>query len=180
MAIARHRTDVQQNVVTNARGAGNSIKLTWQAIPHFASRRRAKILIDSFLSDNPSGTRLDYLWARTRHREVTDEAIVVTDQAAGTAGMKLVGGPSCRGGIARQPSGANYGDVVVGFMRRDSPGMAAGPRPDDRLGCDRTPSILAHASWSGHRLSYGTTGCRWDSGRSASQTGLATARWRSM
>ena len=39
------------------------------------------------------------------------KAIVVTDQAAGTAGMKLVERPDPQD--ARALSGANYGDVVV-------------------------------------------------------------------
>ena len=39
------------------------------------------------------------------------KAIVVTDQAAGTAGMKLMERPKPQD--ARELSGANYGDVVV-------------------------------------------------------------------
>jgi hypothetical protein len=39
------------------------------------------------------------------------KAIVVTDQAAGTAGMKLVERPEAQAAIS---------DVVVQFMRRDS------------------------------------------------------------
>jgi len=41
------------------------------------------------------------------------KAIVVTDQAAGTAGMKLVGRPEPQGAALGSLSGANYGDVVV-------------------------------------------------------------------
>ena len=41
------------------------------------------------------------------------KAIVVTDQAAGTAGMKLVERPEPQGAGLASLSGANYGDVVV-------------------------------------------------------------------
>ena len=41
------------------------------------------------------------------------KAIVVKDQAAGTAGMKLVKRPEPQGGALASLSGANYGDVVV-------------------------------------------------------------------
>jgi hypothetical protein len=41
------------------------------------------------------------------------KAIVVTDQAAGTAGMKLVKQPEPQGAALANLSGANYGDVVV-------------------------------------------------------------------
>src|ERR1043166_3812817 len=43
----------------------------------------------------------------------TMKAIVVTDQAAGTAGMKLVERPAPQGASLASLSGANYGDVVV-------------------------------------------------------------------
>jgi len=43
------------------------------------------------------------------------KAIVVTDQAAGTAGAKLVERPEPQAAI---------NDVVVQIMRRDSPGMS--------------------------------------------------------
>jgi hypothetical protein len=62
-----------------------------------------KILIDPLLPDKLSrdnGRSGGYLQARTRHREVTDEAIVVTDQAAGTAGMKLVERPEPQDALA--------------------------------------------------------------------------------
>ena len=39
-------------------------------------------------------------------------AIVVTDQAAGTAGMKLAERPEPQGASLASLSGANYGDVV--------------------------------------------------------------------
>ena len=41
------------------------------------------------------------------------KAIVVTDKAAGTAGMKLVERPEPQGAVLAGLSGANYGDVVV-------------------------------------------------------------------
>jgi hypothetical protein len=40
-------------------------------------------------------------------------AIVVTDQAAGTAGMKLVERPEPQGTALASLPGANYGGVVV-------------------------------------------------------------------
>ena len=41
------------------------------------------------------------------------KAIVVTDQAAGTAGMKLAERPEPQGAALASLSGANYGDVIV-------------------------------------------------------------------
>ena len=41
------------------------------------------------------------------------KAIVVTDRAAGTAGMKLVERPEPQGAALASLSGANYGDAVV-------------------------------------------------------------------
>ena len=41
------------------------------------------------------------------------KAVVVTDQAAGTARMKLVERPEPKGASLASLSGANYGDVVV-------------------------------------------------------------------
>ena len=50
------------------------------------------------------------------------KAIVVTDQAAGTAGMKLVERPEPQGAALASLSGANYGDgcsgPCVGIHRR--------------------------------------------------------------
>src|ERR1700744_5966223 len=80
------------------------------------------------------------------------KAIVVTDQAAGTAGMKLVERPEPRAAI---------NDVVVqvhasGFV----PTELAWPSTwTDRLDCDRTPSILGHElAGVVTALGYGTTG----------------------
>jgi NADPH:quinone reductase-like Zn-dependent oxidoreductase len=80
------------------------------------------------------------------------KAIVVTDQAAGTAGMKLAGRPEPHAAI---------NDVVVevhasGFV----PTELAWPSTwTDRLGRDRTPSIPGHELAGVVRaLGYGTTG----------------------
>jgi NADPH:quinone reductase-like Zn-dependent oxidoreductase len=79
-------------------------------------------------------------------------AIVVTDQAAGTAGMKLVERPEPQAAI---------NDVVVhvhasGF----TPGELSWPETwTDRLGRDRTPSIPGHElAGVVSALGYGTTG----------------------
>ena len=71
------------------------------------------------------------------------KAIVVTDQAAGTAGMKLVERPEPQGAALASLSGANYGDVVVqvhasGFTWDE---LSWPSTWIDRLGRDRTPSI---------------------------------------
>src|SRR3989454_1716698 len=89
------------------------------------------------------------------------KAIVVTDRAAGTAGMKLVERPEPQGVALASLSGANYGDVVVQVH-------AAGSTGDElswpstwigRLGRDRTPSIPGHElAGVVTALSYGTTG----------------------
>src|SRR5467141_2770872 len=80
------------------------------------------------------------------------KAIVVTDQAAGTAGMKLVERPEPRAAI---------NDVVVevhasGFV----PTELTWPSTwTDRLGRDRTPSIPGHElAGVVTALGYGTTG----------------------
>src|ERR1700751_4969852 len=90
-------------------------------------------------------------------RQMTEEiipmkAIVVTDQAAGTAGMKLVDRPEPQVAI---------NDVVVqvhasGFV----PPELAGPSTwTDRLDRDRTPSIPGHElAGVVTALGYGTTG----------------------
>src|ERR1700751_4368826 len=89
------------------------------------------------------------------------KAIVVTDQAAGTAGMKLVERPETQGAALASLSGANYGDVVVqvhasGFTWDE---LSWPSTWIDRLGRDRTPSIPGH-ELAGviTALSYGTTG----------------------
>src|ERR1051326_3032069 len=80
------------------------------------------------------------------------KAIVVTDQAAGTAGMKLVERPE------PQPS---INDVVVqvyasGFVNTELDWPSTWT---DRLDRDRTPSILGHElAGVVSVLGYGTTG----------------------
>src|SRR5262245_15900407 len=92
------------------------------------------------------------------------KAIVVTDQAAGTAGMKLVErpAPAGAGGAALASlSGANYGDVVVQVHASGFTGdeLAWPSTWVDRLGRDRTPSIPGHElAGTVVALSYGTTG----------------------
>jgi NADPH:quinone reductase-like Zn-dependent oxidoreductase len=89
------------------------------------------------------------------------KAIVVTDQAAGTAGMKLVERPEPQGAALASLSGANYGDVVVqvhasGFTWDE---LSWPSTWIDRLGRDRTPSIPGHElAGVVTALSYGTTG----------------------
>src|SRR6202008_1227238 len=89
------------------------------------------------------------------------KAIVVTDQAAGTAGMKLVERPEPQGAALASLSGANYGGVVV-------PVHASGFTWDeltwpstwvDRLGRNRTP-VIPGQELAGviTALGYGTTG----------------------
>ena len=74
------------------------------------------------------------------------KAIVVTDQAAGTAGMKLVERPGPQGAALAGLSGANYGDVVVRVHASGFTGdeLSWPSTWIDRLGRDRTPSIPGH------------------------------------
>src|SRR6266576_5404439 len=102
------------------------------------------------------------------------KAIVVTDQAAGPAGMKLVERPEPQAARLASLSGANYGDVVdqvhaSGFTGDE---LSWPSTWIDRLARDRTPSI------PGHELagvvtarSYGTTGL------SGGQRGWGLADW---
>jgi NADPH:quinone reductase-like Zn-dependent oxidoreductase len=89
------------------------------------------------------------------------KAIVVTDQAAGTAGMTLVERPGPDPARLASLSGANYGDVVVevhasGFTGNELQWPSTWI---DRLGRDRTPSIPGHElAGVVTALSYGTTG----------------------
>src|SRR6187399_1644699 len=83
------------------------------------------------------------------------KAIIVMDQAAGTAGMKLVERPAPNG------EGANYGDVVVQVRASGFTGdeLSWPSTWADRLGRDRTPSIPGHKlAGVVTALSYGTTG----------------------
>src|SRR3546814_726400 len=83
---------------------------------------------------------------------ITMKAIVVTDQAAGTAGMTLAERPEPQAAI---------NDVVVqvhasGFVPTE---MAWPSTWTDRLGRDRTPSIPGHElAGVVTALGYGTTG----------------------
>jgi len=90
--------------------------------------------------------------ARTRHGRCKMKAIVVTDQAAGTAGMTLVDRPE-------PPAAIN--DVIVqihasGFVPTE---MAWPSTWTDRRDRDRTPSIPGHElAGVVTALGYGTTG----------------------
>jgi NADPH:quinone reductase-like Zn-dependent oxidoreductase len=89
------------------------------------------------------------------------KAIVVTDQAAGTAGMKLAERPGPQGAQLAGLSGANYGDVVVQVHASGFTGdeLSWPSTWIDRLGRDRTPSIPGHElAGVVTALSYGTTG----------------------
>src|SRR5215469_4236242 len=89
------------------------------------------------------------------------KAIVVTDQAAGTAGMKLAERPEPQGASLASLSGANYGDVVVRVHASGFTGdeLSWPSTWIDRLGRDRTPSIPGHElAGVVTALSYGTTG----------------------
>src|SRR5947207_773401 len=89
------------------------------------------------------------------------KAIVVTDQAAGTAGMKLVERPDPDAAGLASLEGANYGDVVVevhasGFTGNELEWPSTWI---DRLGRDRTPSIPGYElAGVVTALSYGTAG----------------------
>jgi NADPH:quinone reductase-like Zn-dependent oxidoreductase len=106
--------------------------------------------------------------------EADMKAIVVTDQGAGTAGMKLVERPEAQAAIS---------DVVIqvrasGFV----PTELTWPSTwTDRLGRGRTPSIPGHElAGVVTALAYGTRGLSVGQRCSASRTGIATALWRSM
>src|SRR5437660_3629918 len=89
---------------------------------------------------------------RMTEEKITMKAIVVTDQAAGTAGMKLVERPEPQAAI---------NDVVVqvhasGFTWDE---LTWPSTWTDRLGRDRTPSIPGHElAGVVTALGYGTTG----------------------
>src|SRR2546427_4038099 len=88
-------------------------------------------------------------------------AIVVTEQAGGPAGMKLVERPEPQGASLASLSGANYGDVVVQVHASGFTGdeLSWPSTWIDRLGRDRTPSIPGHElAGVVTALSYGTTG----------------------
>src|SRR5216683_2627594 len=84
--------------------------------------------------------------------KITMKAIVVTDQAAGTAGMKLVERP--------EPQAAINDVVVQVYASGFVPTELAWPSTwTDRLDSDRTPSIPGHElAGVVTALGYGTTG----------------------
>src|SRR3954451_20043096 len=89
------------------------------------------------------------------------KAIVVTDQAPGTTGMKLMERPEPQGAALAGLSGANYGDIVVQVHASGFTGdeLSWPSTWVDRLGRDRTPSIPGHElAGVVTALSYGTTG----------------------
>ncbi|WP_406296664.1 NADP-dependent oxidoreductase [Streptomyces sp. NBC_00624] len=89
------------------------------------------------------------------------KAIVVTDPAAGTAGMTLTERPDPDAARLAGLDGANYGDVVVevhasGFTGNELEWPSTWI---DRLGRDRTPSIPGHeVAGVVTSLSFGTAG----------------------
>jgi NADPH:quinone reductase-like Zn-dependent oxidoreductase len=89
------------------------------------------------------------------------KAIVVTDRAAGTAGMTLAERPEPDAVWLASLEGANYGDVVVevhasGFTGNELEWPSTWV---DRLGRDRTPSIPGHeVAGVVTALSYGAAG----------------------
>lgn len=89
------------------------------------------------------------------------KAIVVTDRAAGTAGMTLVERPDPDAARFASHSGASYGDVVVEVHASGFTGdeLEWPSTWIDRLGRDRTPSIPGHElAGVVSALGYGTTG----------------------
>jgi NADPH:quinone reductase-like Zn-dependent oxidoreductase len=89
------------------------------------------------------------------------KAIVVTDEAAGTAGMTLVERPEPDAARLASLAGANYGDVIVevhasGFTGNELEWPSTWI---DRLGRDRRPSIPGHeVAGVVSALGYGATG----------------------
>ncbi len=89
------------------------------------------------------------------------KAIVVTDRAAGTGGMKLVELPEPDAATLASLEGASYGDVMVEVHASGFTGdeLSWPSTWIDRLGRDRTPSIPGHElAGVVTALSYGTTG----------------------
>ncbi|MBY8855106.1 NADP-dependent oxidoreductase [Nocardia sp. CA2R105] len=89
------------------------------------------------------------------------KAIVVTDRAAGTAGMTLTERPEPDAARLAGLESANYGDVVVEVHASGFTGdeLEWPSTWIDRLGRDRTPSIPGHeVAGVVTALSYGTAG----------------------
>jgi NADPH:quinone reductase-like Zn-dependent oxidoreductase len=115
------------------------------------------------------GTNADEFKKKTRREQKcpnntgrrTMKAIVVTDQAAGPAGVKLVERPEPQAAWLASLSGANYGDVVVRVHASGFTGdeLSWPSTWTDRVGRDRTPSIPGHElAGVVIALGYGTTG----------------------
>jgi NADPH:quinone reductase-like Zn-dependent oxidoreductase len=89
------------------------------------------------------------------------KAIVVTDKAAGTAGMTLMERPEPDAARLASLEGANYGDVIVEVHASSFTGNEL-EWPStwvDRRGLDRTPVIPGHeVAGVVTALGYGTTG----------------------
>src|SRR5204862_2224769 len=102
------------------------------------------------------------------------QTIVVTDQAAGTAGVKLVERPEPQAAIndvvVQIYASAFTGDELTWPSTWTDRVAVTGrlQSPDTNWPEWSLPSAMARR------------GCRLDSGCSASRTGIATARWRSM
>src|SRR6201991_4432181 len=92
------------------------------------------------------------MWTIPKGRRCPMKAIVVTDQAAGTAGMRLAERP--------EPEAAINDVLVEVHASGFTPGELTWPSNwTDRLGRDRTPSIPGHELAGGvGALGYGTTG----------------------
>jgi NADPH:quinone reductase-like Zn-dependent oxidoreductase len=89
------------------------------------------------------------------------KAIVATDRAAGTAGMKLMERPEPDAKRLAELEGANYGDVIVEVHASSFTGteLAWPSTWIDRVGRDRSPSIPGHeVAGVVSALGYGTTG----------------------
>ena len=112
------------------------------------------------------------------------KAIVVMDEAAGMAGMKLVERPEPDAARFASLSGASYGDVIVrvhciGIHRgRADVALLPGPIASDGIGHRRSPATR-WPEWS-PPSAMAQPACRRDNGCSASRTGPATALSRSM
>src|SRR5215469_12342926 len=79
------------------------MKLTWHGHSAFRIEAgEAKILIDSFLSDNPSG---DKGWSCYLTGEVTDEGDCGDGSGCGNGRDEAGGAARAAGGVARQPLG---------------------------------------------------------------------------
>ena len=101
------------------------------------------------------------------------KAIVVTDQAAGTAGMKLVERPEPQGEALPASRARTTAMSLFRFMRRDSPGMSCrGPRPGSIASA--VPDAVdprPRAGRSGHRPQL------WNDGAVGGTAGVRPQDW---